>query len=359
MSLTELNAAWLDLEQRAAPHFFLSWDWIGCWIAEAELRPAVLIGYANDQIILLAALVPSSRRGVVPVTIHGLQLHAIGDLQRDVITIEYNGFLVDHDWIGRVEAAAIGFLMSDVVIGGHRCDELHLRNISIDLEPAVSASGFYSREMQRKPSWRIDLAGLRVSGLQYLDSLSANTRQQIRRSMRLYQQHGPLTARAARDVAEALAFLDELKELHQRYWTGRDEPGAFAYPFLERFQRRLIKSCLTRGRVEIVKVTAGDNVIGYLCNFIYRGHVYAYQTGFHYEDDGRLKPGLVSHCLCIERHYLAGNTVYDFMAGDARYKANLGKPGPDMLYLLAARPIWPLKIETALRSAKRRIGSLA
>ena len=81
------------------------------------------------------------------------------------------------------------------------------------------------------------------------------------------------------------------------------------------------------------------------------------KTGFRYESDPRLKPGLVSHCLCINRHLDDGSDVYDFMAGDARYKANLGEPGPDMIYLLAERPTWPLQLESALHGAKRRLGN--
>ena len=64
----------------------------------------------------------------------------------------------------------------------------------------------------------------------------------------------------------------------------------------------------------------------------------------------------MSHCLCIDRHLDDGSDVYDFMAGAAGYKANLGEPGPDMLYLLADRPIWPLRLESALHAAKRWLG---
>ena len=358
MSTAELEAAWLDLERRASPHFFLSWDWIGCWIAEASLRPAILIGRTDDRIVLLGAMAPSTRRDVLPIAIHGLQLHAIGDLQHDIITIEYNGFLVDRAWAGKVETDAIAFLLDGVIVDGHRRDELHLRNIPDDLGPAVAACGYYFSELQRKPSWRIDLAAVRAAGKRYLECLSANTRQQIRRSMRLYERRGPLTATLAGGVPEALMFLDGLKELHQRYWTSRGEPGAFAYPYFERFQKRLIQTCLPHGTVEIVRISAGPDVIGYVYNFLYRGHVYAYQSGFHYEDDPKLKPGLVSHCLCIEQHRDAGSTTYDFMAGDARYKANLGEPGPDMLYLLAERPTWPLQIESMLHGMKRRLNAV-
>ena len=175
--------------------------------------------------------------------------------------------------------------------------------------------------------------------------------------MRLYQKRGQLEVARARDVPEALRFLDGLKDLHQGYWNSRGEPGAFSYPFFERFQLRLIQSCLSRGTVEILRISVGTDAIGYVYNLVYRGHVYQYQTGFLYESDPRLKPGLVSHCLCIDRHLEDGSKVYDFMAGEARYKSNLGEPGPDMLYLLAERPTWPLQLEGALHGVKRRLRS--
>ena len=82
----------------------------------------------------------------------------------------------------------------------------------------------------------------------------------------------------------------------------------------------------------------GRQAIGYLYNFLHRGAVLPYQSGFAYEDDPKLKPGLVSHCLCVEAHARAGSGVYDFMAGHAQHKASLGERGPDMLYLLLKRP---------------------
>jgi len=357
--LGELERLWLDLEQRTSAPLFLSWDWIGCWIREALLQPVVVIGRAEGAVVLLGIVTSSARRGWLPVTMRGLHLHMTGDTRQDVITIEYNGFLVAEDQVGKLEADAIAFLLSGLVVDGHRCEELHLKNVPAVLEQSVRASGFHFREIQRKPSWRIDLAAIRAVGRPYLDCLSANTRQQIRRSMRRYETRGRLEIVRARDVAEALNFLDGLKELHQRYWTGRGEPGAFAFPFFVGFQSRLIQTCIDHGTVELLRVSAGADVIGYLYNLVYRGHVYQYQSGFQYEADPRLKPGLVSHCLCIDRHLREGSRVYDFMAGDARYKSNLGKPGPDMIYLLTRRPTWPLELESMLRDVKRSLGGLS
>jgi CelD/BcsL family acetyltransferase involved in cellulose biosynthesis len=353
--LAELEQTWQELEGRACPTIFLSWDWIGCWIREASPRPIVLVGRADGRIVLLGVLAPSTRPIVPALNVHGLWLNMTGDPRQDVITIEYNGFLVDSDCAGGLEAEAIGFLLSGAAVGGLKRQELHLKNVPAALEVPVRASGFRFREVQRKPSWRIDLATIRAAGKRHLDCISANTRQQIRRSMRLYEKRGPLVVSRARTMPEALDFLAELKQLHQEYWQGRGEPGAFSYPFFERFQNRLIETCLPHRTVELVRVTAGADVIGYVYNLVYRGHVYAYQTGIRYENDPKLKPGLVSHCLCIDRHLNEGDRVYDFMAGEARYKASLGTSGPDMVYLLAERPTWPLKLENALHQVKRRL----
>ncbi len=380
-----LAQLWRELEARSDCHFFLSWDWIGCWVAEIGQPVSVLIGRSSGKVMVLGLLVSSLRPGRLPMKIFGSELHNTGDPEKDVITIEYNGLLVARHVTGiasgphvmanpgsgvaAAEDAAIRFLLSRRPATGRsaapRIDELHMRNVvrTYAADPSSQASshggtgGLLHELVWSKPSWRVDLDAIRASGRTYADSLSANTRQQIRRSIRLYEKQGKLTITRARDVAEALAFLDGLKVLHQPYWTGRGEPGAFALPFFERFQRCLIETCQPHGGVELIRITRGDTVIGYLYNLIYRRQVYSYQSGFLFEDDPKLKPGLVSHCLCIEMHEREGDGVYDFMAGENRYKANLGSPGPDMHYVVLRRPTPANRLETGLRSLRDRIRS--
>jgi CelD/BcsL family acetyltransferase involved in cellulose biosynthesis len=109
----------------------------------------------------------------------------------------------------------------------------------------------------------------------------------------------------------------------------------------------------------LVRIGSADRAIGYLSNFRYRGQIYAYLSGFLYDADPKLKPGLVSHALCIETHLRGGAAIYDFMAGDNRYKASLGVPGPDMLYLIARRPTVAARLERNARVFKRRLRGLA
>lgn len=351
LSRPELGLLWRDLEARADPTFFLSWDWIGAWLAELDPLPPVVVGEAGGALVLLGAVVPRRRVEGGIVQVDGLFLHTTGTRAKDVIAIEYNGFLVDRAWTATASAAAVAWLLGTAKVAGRRRAELHIVAACAEDEARLVPPGMLLQVPARKPSWRVDLAAVRAAGGDYLAILSANTRQQIRRSMRLYEETGPLVAERAEDAATGLAFLDALAVLHQRQWEARGEPGGFAFPFFERFQRRLVETCIPRGTVELLRVSRGGEPIGYLFNLVCRGHVLAFVSGFRFEADPRLKPGLVCHALAIARHAAEGASVYDFLAGAARYKGNLGRPGPEFVYLLIQRPTTMTRAERHLRRA--------
>ncbi|MBW4092261.1 MAG: GNAT family N-acetyltransferase [Proteobacteria bacterium] len=359
LSRLELGLLWRDLEARADPTFFLSWDWIGAWLAELEPLPPVVVGEAGGALVLLGALVPHRRVEGGIVRVDGLFLHTTGERAKDVIAIEYNGFLVDRAWTATASAAAVDWLLGAARVAGRRRAELHVVAACAEEEARLVPPGMLLQVPSRKPSWRVDLDPVRAAGgddrarclAAYLATLGANTRQQIRRSMRLYEETGPLVAERAEDAATGLAFLDALAALHQAQWEARGEPGGFAFPFFERFQRRLVETCLPHGTVELLRISRGGTPIGYLFNLVYRGHVLAFVSGFRFEDDPRLKPGLICHALAIARHAAEGVAIYDFLAGAARYKGNLGRPGPEFVYLLIQRPTAMTRTERQLRRA--------
>jgi len=346
-----LAATWRELETRADPTFFLTWDWIGTWLEFLDTSPYLVVVRDLDKIVGLGLLHPAAIRRRRIFKAKALLLHSTGDSTKDVITIEYNGFLADRDYYEIVQVACIRSLVRGDL--GPAWDEFHFDGVTADFEQRARGVNVLTWIYANKPSWAIDLEAVRRSGGSYLESISANTRYQIRRSIRLYKARGPLTYVSARTVEEALAFFDDLKVLHQRYWTSRGEPGGFAYPFFESFHRSLIRQCVSRGTVEIVRVAAGDCVIGYLYNFVHAGWTGQYLSGFNYEADAKLKPGLVCHYLCAEQHQKVNGRTYDFMAGENRYKASLGSPGPDIMHLILQRPRLKFRAEHALRDFKR------
>jgi CelD/BcsL family acetyltransferase involved in cellulose biosynthesis len=355
----QIAPLWRELEARSDATFFLTWHWMGAWIATLGAPPPLLIGEASGARVLLGFVVPFRRREAGLIRADGLRLHSIGKWEQDCIAIEYNGFLVDHEWAGRAEQAAITWLLNQPNGASLRPNELHVTAMLDQHRETWTPPSTLIQIPNRKPSWRVDLAAIRASGRRYLDTLSANTRAQIRRSMRLFDAVGGLTATWAPDVSTGLSFLDGLRDLHQRQWTARGEPGGFASCFFEQFQRRLIADCLPEGSVEIVRIDRGTEPIGYLYNLIWRGHVFAFVSGLLYEPDNRLKPGLVCHTLCIEHHLQAGNHTYDFMAGYSRYKESLGERGPEFIYLLIQKDTLAARFEHHLRYARDRLRNMA
>ena len=113
----------------------------------------------------------------------------------------------------------------------------------------------------------------------------------------------------------------------------------------------MITAQIPRGRVEVLRLSAGERPFAWLYNFLEDRRALYYLGGFDYEEDNRLKPGLTAHALTVMRHVSAGRDAYDFMGGDNRYKANLGQPGPQIMALAMQRGTLGLRLERAAKRA--------
>jgi CelD/BcsL family acetyltransferase involved in cellulose biosynthesis len=212
------------------------------------------------------------------------------------------------------------------------------------------------RILARRPAPYIDLSAYADPSVPILDRLSANTRQQLRRSLRAWEKIGPIKLEKAGTPQEADSFLDSLKALHQAYWVGRGKAGAFAEPFFERFHRALIRRPATWQSVDLIRVSAGSRIAGYLYNLVHHGWVAAYQSGFEFGPDAdRLRPGLICHLAAIEHYRQAGMRLYDFLGGEARYKRGFADDERELQWL-EVRPKSFLRSAVALFPNHRKAG---
>ena len=337
-----IEPEWRALLARANASFFLSWPWIATWLERhGPIVRLARIRHEGETVAL--ALLVERRHGLGPLATRTSYLHATGDRDADRIAVEYNDLLAARGY----EAAARITLLDRLLSGRRRSRAVVLPMVGGEMEAAAAAAGLRSRRRSESRCAVVDLEAIRRWGSGYLAHLSSSTRAQIRRAARLYEARGPLRIDAAREAAEAVAWLEPLAALHEARFRSKGLRGAFSTPGFMEFHRALVTRAWPEGGVELLRIRAGEKPMGYLYNFLWRGWVGYYTSGFVYTDDNRLKPGLVAHWLAIERHLAAGARIYDFMAGESRYKASLGEPGP-LLLDLVVEPDDPLARWAAL-----------
>ncbi len=349
--LDELGRRWRAFAPVAGASFFQDWTWVGCLAGERYPDPVLLEVFRDDR---LAGLALFNRR----VSRHEgetLYLHESTDPALAATFIEHNGPLVAVD-DAVLRQAVLAELLAQAMEsrdGANRARRLVLSGVGPDCAEAALLCPGSVAEASVRVSPYIDFGQVPPAEA-FIDRLSRNTRHQLRRSNRQYAALGTLSLHRADTVEVGLGYLAELIRLHDVTWTARGKSGAFATLAIRRFHQALIADGVPRGEVDLVRVSAGDSVIGYLMNFCHRGTVSAYQSGFNYADAGsHQKPGLTCHYLAIEAYRAAGVTAYDFLAGADRYKLSLANAQRWLHWLSVAPPWHPQAVRERLRRLLR------
>jgi CelD/BcsL family acetyltransferase involved in cellulose biosynthesis len=311
--LPSLARRWRALEAHANAGVFRGWTYLSTHYQARFPNPLLLAAQHNGTDLALALL---NRRG------GKLHLHETGDPTHDAVFIEHNGLLTHPDAPNLLPAALATLARhAPVILSG--VDTAHL-------QAAQAAGAVVLHQSRLAPA--VDLTTLPPDPL---NALSANTRAQIRRALRLY---GNPTLAAAANPAEALDWFTRLVALHQQTWQQRGKPGAFATPTMLDFHKTLIAEAVPRGEADILRITAGTTEIGYLYTLRQAGRVFSYQSGLAPAEDPRLKPGLVCHTLAIAHYRAQSATTYDLLAGPTRYKLSLAPNAGQTLHWLTLHP---------------------
>lgn len=350
--LATVEQKWIDLESRSECSFFQSWGWIGSWIGALppRLRPRFLEVSLDGRFVGLALLGNHNiwRHGLIPS--NALFVSESGHRQFDSLTVEHNGFLVESALSVAVLREAIAGLTKLAL----SWDELHVSGIDRNRVPDYldSAQRAQLRALItiEKPYHFVDCETIRQKGGDYIGALSRNTRYQIRRAMRAYEDQGSIGFQVADTFDLAQDYFEKLRRLHQQHWVAKGVQGAFGSAFALDFHRSLIRSRFSKGEIQLAEICVGTMPIGYLYNFVFDRVVYNYQSAFQYDDDTRLKPGLVSHCCAVKYNIEAGMKTYDLLMGAQRFKQSLATHRGDMAWLVLQKPRLRFQLEqTAVR----------
>lgn len=351
----DLEDAWRALEEYAERNIFLSWGWAAASIETSGADLYVIDVREGENVVALGLLSPMVERRHGFVCARQLRLNETGPAHGATLFAEGNGLLTAKERQAEAWAAALTALRKS---SAPRWNEVIASGAAPALEAQAREAGFAIHRRAEHPSAVVDLAAVRGSDenalATYLASLSANTRSQINRAIKLYEERGPLSLTRAASVEQAQGFLEEIAKLHEAKWRARHEFNPAKQTYVFDFHRRLIARFFDNGGVELVRVSAADAPLAWIYNLIDGDRVLFYVGGFTMETDNRLKPGLVAHALLIASHLEGGKGSYDFLAGGDRYKFSLGQPGPDSVEFAMQKMTPALQLERGLRGLKRR-----
>ena len=344
----ELSVEWSGLEASADGSPFTSWAWVSTWLKHlpASVRPVLCRIHDGHGLLALGLLVRVPERGMRKVFgSHSVRLLETGDEAVDEITPEYVGLLVRR---GReVDAYAAFFDAVSRRCRGWRRIQVPATGHGIPIQAALP-DGLRAYSISERPAYTVDMAAVRGSGRRYVDHLSKKTRANLSQVRRAYAAHGQLRVDIADSPQLALDWLGALRQLHERRWEGKGATGSFASPYFRAFHGELVADGVASGLVELIRVAAGDLIIGYLFVLQWRGRRYYYTSGFNYGALPRYdSPGVAALHALIEHGIEAGWELFDFLGGTQDYKRRLST-GRQNLHWIDVRRTGPLLAVEAL-----------
>jgi hypothetical protein len=345
-SIEELQQKWLFIQEGQNLPFFLTWSWISCWLETYSPDLIIISARYEDQIVAIGLFtyVTKIRHGIV--RSHQYRLHQMGDPLLDQIWMEYNDFIC----VDTYRVAAVNACIQALQQNDDNWDEIILSMVTAtragEIQKAISGCHI----LLTNPCYSKNLDNIKGDNLQYLDTLNSNTRYQIRRSIRLYQQlHGEIKFKVAQDADEALAFFHEAGEYHKLRW----EDSGFKNKQFILFHENLIKNSAKDNSVDLMKITSGDTTVAILYFHLVGRDVYFYLQGIKYESNQKLKPGLVAHALATQYYMDKGMRKYDYMGGYSQYKCQLSNPVEDLVTLCIQKPSLIFSLENISRKVKQ------
>jgi hypothetical protein len=327
----------------------LSADWVAAWVDTfgKELNPRFLT-FAQDEEVVGCCIVVARKDSLWGLPLKRIYLNTAGEPRDSDLCIEGNNLLYRGDSDSPFIDALTRYLTNE------RWDELVINGVDTGTAAMRVAARFGRVRTLTKHARYVDLCAIRNSGGDYLSTLSANTREQVRRTKRWYERtHGPISVRISQKQHEVLTDLHDLMELHESRWSSKGMSGAFAARGFKDFHQTLSTRASESGRVHVVRVSSGEHTVGILYNFIINDHVAFYQCGISYGTDNRQKPGLLTHACAIQAYVDSGYSEYDFMGRETQYKRSLAPFWRDRHWLVVERDTAKMHFYSLLRSAKR------
>lgn len=344
-SVESIVDEWGQLAISAArPTVFLTWEWLGSWLAAYRARTEhfVLAVRSHGELVGIAPFYVDLTRP--------RSLRLIGDGTYDSDNL---GFLAKEGCLAGVTACVLQWLA-------------HCRNgwtiLKLNAVPSEEADVIRSElQVQR---WKVIAAdfphpviSLPATWEAYLSMLSPNMRSSINRKLKKFEQENIRLTRCD-DIGDLDGFLSALFNIHDKHWRARNQKGAFSLPGRKDFFRRVATRSSQKGWLDFWALEIGGSAVALEFGFTYAGTYSFLQSGFDpaFEQSG---PGVALKALVIRELIARGVRFYDFLGGGEEYKYRWGAEHRTLVNMTCAPPGSPgaayLYLRSAVASGKARL----
>jgi tetratricopeptide (TPR) repeat protein len=325
-AFVRLKPQW-DAVYRADPQaqFFLSWTWMSKWLPMLE-GPWFILAVKPP-----AGAGTSDHVGFFPLRLRTKERKA-GGFYNEInmagnFAADYTGFICTPEFHDRAIAALAAHLRS------MNWARLNLENIRVsNTSERLLLSHFSKKEFKTEEHERVNardninnricpFAALPDSWDRYLDGLSANTRQKIRRLLRQFDGSDELRI----THADADSIERDLKVL-LNFWGvkwGPRKGSRLNTIMMSNFM--MLKACADSGALFLPVLWRGERPLGALASLIDpEKRSLLFYIGARDETFNTPPPGVLLHAHSI-RHAIAGGfKTYDFLRGNEPYKYSFG-----------------------------------
>ena len=185
------------------------------------------------------------------------------------------------------------------------------------LAPALRAAGAAITLEPDEVSLEKDLPG---TWEDYLQSLDAKQRHEIKRKLRRLEEAGKTGYSIVTEPASVPDFMDMFVKM---FVESRTDKAAFLTSQMNGYFRDLAQTMAEAGLLRSGVLDIDGRPVAAVMAFDYNGTVYLYNSGYD-ADQAQLSVGVISKVLLIKYSIERGRKKFDFLKGGERYKYHLG-----------------------------------
>lgn len=301
------------LQKSADPDVFSTWEWIWCWWTHygKDRKLRILVAEENGEISGIAPLMLSKYS-----FFHLCKISKIEFIGSS--TSDYNSFILVKN-----EKKCLNLFLSKLM----KVSDWNLMELRDIRENTVFSNTLTDTCVNIFPRMKIAVGTvcpyikLPQSVELFNASFSRNMRRNLRKRMNKLRKAYDVKIVTHRDFNSVEEAMEVFFSLHQKRWSSKGEPGAFASETFRDFHLDLAKTFDSKGWLALYFLMANDKPISTVYSFDYNNKKYGYLTGFdpefsRYSSGNLLKNYVAKECI------KNGFREYDLMRDFEQYKAD-------------------------------------